>query len=52
MEKDTLEKLKQLASWLEEIKSNVQQVETELIQMIKQEEMKEKLLHPEYELMD
>lgn len=49
MDKDAIERLTHLASWLEEIKKNVQAVETTLIEIIKREEHKYKILHPEYE---
>ena len=49
MDKDSIEKLHQWASWLEEVKKNIQEIETEVIEMIKREELKHKLLHPEYD---
>ena len=51
MDKDTIETIKHLSSVLEGIKYNIQQVESQLLYLVQQEELKQKLLHPEYELM-
>ena len=49
MDKDTIEKVKQITSWIDVIKENIQEVENALIEIVKREEHKYKELHPEYE---
>jgi len=49
MDKDTIENIKKITSWIDVIKENIQEVENALIEIVKLEEHKQRELNPEYE---
>ena len=52
MSKDSIEKLKYYASMLEGIKCNVQEVESQILQTIKEEEEMQRMKLPELEVIN
>ena len=49
MHKDTVQKLRYYAEYLEGVKTSIQKLESQILQTLKEEELKQAQLYPEFE---